>query len=91
MGPGGTEYLLNNNVRRSMLGKGNNSKIVVDPTKIQFMPLFSIGIMKGAIFNEDHLSLIHRSREIQSVGADRMVYKITSLAGSECHCVDCKV
>jgi hypothetical protein len=69
-GPG-TEYVLNEDTRRSGLGLGCNSKIVPDPSKVRNAREKDILLMRGEKWIEGN-GLVHRSPPIECLGFKRL-------------------
>lgn len=75
MGPG-TEWLDHSNVNRSALGKGCNSNIVKDFTKINRAKEFEVVLLKGAKCGQGEISVVHRSPPIEKEKLTRVLLKI---------------
>ncbi len=73
----GTEWLPEKAVNRSGLGK-TNEQIVKDPSQIQQMEAFEVGILKGEVPNSHNRTkgIVHRSPEIVGTGEKRIILRI---------------
>lgn len=75
LGPG-TEWLDHSNVNREALGKGCNENIVKDFSKINKAKEFEVLLLKGAKYDENELSIVHRSPPIEQDQITRILLKI---------------
>lgn len=75
-GPG-TEWLPEKAVNRSGLGK-TNRQILKDPSHVQQMDTFEVGILKGELPNRiNHTKgIVHRSPEIEHMKEKRIVLRV---------------
>ncbi|MEM9830853.1 MAG: DUF1826 domain-containing protein [Bacteroidota bacterium] len=73
-GPG-TQWLPNDQVRREAL-QTTNEQITKDPSKIQNMGSFHVGIMKGNQAHPTHPGIVHRSPPIKAQGLKRFVFRL---------------
>ncbi len=72
----GTEWLMDDNVRRKALGT-ENEQIVKNQDGVQKMNPFEVGFLKGENFkNPSGKGVIHRSPEIESKGLKRFVVRL---------------
>ncbi|MEL6534732.1 MAG: DUF1826 domain-containing protein [Bacteroidota bacterium] len=73
----GTEWLPEQATNRAALGK-NNERIVKDPTQIQRMEAFQVGILKGEVPNTSHTvrGIVHRSPPIAKSGEQRLIFRV---------------
>ena len=73
----GTQWLPERGVNRAGLGK-TNGEIVKDPSFIQQMDTFEVGILKGELPNRINKvkGIVHRSPEIEKTGEKRIILRI---------------
>ncbi len=73
----GTEWLPEKAVNRSALGK-TNELIVKDPSLIQRMNAFDVGILKGELPKRMQRvkGVVHRSPQISEAGEKRVVLRV---------------
>lgn len=73
----GTEWLPERALNRWALGK-TNEKIVKNPSKIQQMETFEVGILKGELPNSVNPTpgIVHRSPEIEHTGEIRVILRV---------------
>ena len=75
LGPG-TEWLDHSNVNRKALGKGCNANIVKDLNLVNRSKEFDVLLLKGATYEGDEQSVIHRSPPIEKEGTTGVLLKI---------------
>ena len=73
----GTEWLPEKAVHRAGLGK-SNEKILKDPSQIQRMDPFEVGILKGELPNKMNRTpgIVHRSPEIELHAEKRIILRV---------------
>jgi len=73
----GTEWLPEKATNRKGLGK-QNELIVKDPSQVQQMDTFEVGILKGEVPNEvpSVKGIVHRSPEISQSGEKRIILRV---------------
>ncbi len=71
----GTQWLPEKATNRKVLGK-TNELIVKDPTQIQQMETFEVGILKGEVSNSKSKGIVHKSPAIQHRGEKRIILRI---------------
>ncbi|MEO1052558.1 MAG: DUF1826 domain-containing protein [Bacteroidota bacterium] len=73
----GTEWLPEQAVNRSGLGK-SNELIVKDPKQVKRMDAFEVGILKGEVpkRNSGVKGIVHRSPSISHLGEKRIIFRI---------------
>ena len=76
LGPG-TEWLPEKATNRKGLGQ-SNERIIKDPSQIQSMETFEVGILKGEIANRLNPTkgIVHRSPEIHEAGEQRIILRV---------------
>jgi len=70
----GTQWLRNQDVNRRALGRGKNSRIMLDGSEIQSVPTGAVAIMKGERWNSD--GLVHRSPPMSRDSSARILLRI---------------
>ncbi|MGZ3657858.1 MAG: DUF1826 domain-containing protein [Bdellovibrionota bacterium] len=70
----GTQWLRNQDVNRRALGRGKNSRIMLDVAEIQDIPTGAVAIMKGERWNSD--GLVHRSPPMSRDSSARILLRI---------------
>jgi len=72
-GPG-TQWLPNEAVDRTLLGRGSNEEICLDPGRIQSLPRYAVGLFKGEAWarNKGH-GIVHRSPPISRSRKTRLL------------------
>lgn len=73
-----TEWLTNSNVNRNELGKHLSEGVFKDESKIQYLPEFSLGFIKGETLLPG-ASLVHRSPVLQNKNEKRLIMRMDSL------------
>jgi hypothetical protein len=73
----GTIWCPNHNVDRDALGCQNNKKIVTNPSEINELETFWIGIFKGELFmNNSGNGIVHRSPNISGKNKSRILLRL---------------
>jgi len=73
----GTEWIPESATNRNALGK-SNELILKDPSRIQQMKPFEVGILKGELSNRLRLvkGIVHRSPEIDQLNKKRIILRV---------------
>lgn len=79
----GTQWLEEDNLNRSWLGKGDNNKIVKDFDKVKKANEFDILILKGNRYSESIDGAVHRSPPINEEKQTRVLLKIDEYSAIE--------
>ncbi|MCU0356214.1 MAG: DUF1826 domain-containing protein [Cyclobacteriaceae bacterium] len=75
-GPG-TEWTYNDNVRRKLLGEGENEDIIKDWSRIERIATYDIAVLKGELPRQrTGKGIVHRSPPVSQTGEKRLVLRI---------------
>lgn len=76
----GTLWTKEDNLRREFLGKGKNSEVIIDQTKIHQVPGKTITLLKGHGHPSAHgKAVVHSSPKISHIQEKRILLRIESL------------